>query len=243
MNLVRQFIAMAILLIAHRILFSGKKKYLYIIFVGIATLFHSMSAIFIVSLFLERKEIKFKHYIIIIALILLLGGQIGNIVDFVVTNTPLKDITNIAKYVRYFKMGGNLTISSVIVESVIYVYIYVMFNKLKEKNDEVEKEAVFFVNMQTLTLLCTIMNIHFELFFRVTLLFSIFQVISIPYFWFKNKDESLKFLKFTIKKGTTVLTILILCVMSARMIYSNIIKGADQVFTYKTIYDREREFK
>lgn len=241
MNLVRQYVAMAILLIAYRILFIDKKKYLYIIFIAIATLFHSMSAVFLISLFLENKEIKLKHCLIAIALILLIGGQIGNIVDFVVINTPLNEITNIAKYVRYFKMGGNLSISAITVEIVVYVYIYIMFEKIKKKNDMVEKEAIFFLNMQTLTLLCTIMNIHFGLFFRIALLFSMFQIISIPYFWIKNKDEQLEIFKFTIKNGATIITVFVLCIMSARMIFSNVIKGSDEVLPYKTIFEIERK--
>lgn len=242
MNLVRQFIAMAILLIGYRIiLLDNKKKYLYIIFVLIATLFHSMSAVFLLLLFTEKKEIKFKHCMIIIALILLLGGYIGHVVDFIVTNTPLNEITNIAKYVKYFKTGGDLSIAAIAVEVAVYIYIYCMFDKIKEKNSVVDKEAIFFMNMQTLALICMVMNVHFELFFRIALVFSIFQIISIPYFWFKNKNEDFSIFKFKIKSGATVFTVLILCVMSARMLYSNVLKGAEEILPYKTVFDEERK--
>ena len=237
LNLVRQYIAMVILFAGYYMLFQKKSKYLYIIMVGIATLFHSMSAVFLIVLFLEKKEIKAKYFLILIVLILAVGGYLGNIADFIVTNTPLNEITNIAKYVKYFKMGGDLTLSTIIVETAVYIYIYMMFQKLKEKN-AVEKEAIFFVNMQTMTLLCTIMNIHFNLFFRIALLFSIFQIISIPYFWFKNKDENLKIFKF--EKSVMTFTILILAVMTSRMMFSNVIKGADEVFPYVTIFYEKR---
>ena len=240
LNLVRQYIAMVVLFAGYYMLFNKKSKYLYIILVGIATLFHSMSAVFLIVLFLEKKEIKAKYFLILIAFILVLGGYLGNIADFVVTNTPLNEVTNIAKYVKYFKMGGDLSLSAIIVETAVYIYIYMMFQKLKEKNEEIEKEAIFFVNMQTMTLLCTIMNIHFNLFFRIALLFSIFQIISIPYFWFKNKGENLKIFKYTIENGVMIFTVMVLSVMSARMIFSNVIKGADEVLPYVTIFYEKR---
>lgn len=237
LNLVRQYIAMVILFAGYHLLLHNKSKYLYIIIVGIATLFHSMSAVFLIVLFLDKKEIKAKYFLILIALILVLGGYLGNIANFIVTKTPLNEITNIAKYIKYFKMGGDLSLSAIIVETAVYIYIYMMFQKLKEKN-VVEKEAIFFVNMQTMTLLCTIMNVHFNLFFRIALLFSIFQIISIPYFWLKNKDENLKI--FKIEKSVMTFTVLLLFVITSRMIFSNVIKGADGVLPYVTIFYEKR---
>lgn len=243
MNLVRQFIAMAIIFCAYRILFCGKKKYLYIIFILIATMFHSMSAVFLISLFLEKKVIKLKYLMIIILLIVLLGGYIGNVVEFVVSNTTLKEVTNIAKYVKYFKADGNLNVSTILVETIIYIYIYGMYMMAKKQNEEMGKEAIFFVNMQSLTLLFTVMNMHYQLFFRIALLFSMFQILSIPYFWNINKNNAIKINKYTIEKGTTILMAIVLFFMTARMIFSNVIKGADEVLPYRTIFQKETELK
>lgn len=243
MNLVRQFIAMAIIFCAYRILLCEKKKFLYVIFILIATMFHSMSAVFLISLFLEKRVIKLKYLIIIILLVMILGGYIGNILEFIVYNTPLKDVTNIAKYIKYFKTDGNLNISTILVESIIYLYIYIMFNMVKKENKEIEKEAIFFVNMQSMTVLSTVMSMHFGLFFRIALLFSIFQILSIPYFWNINKNSEIKIKQYTLKRGTTVLTIIVLCFMASRMIFSNVIKGADEILPYKTIFQNKSEIK
>lgn len=239
MNLVRQYIAMAIILCGYKVLLMEKKKFLYLICILIATMFHSMSAFFLIALFFDKKVIKFKWMLVLILLIVVLGGYIGDIVEFVINNTPLKNITNIQKYVKYFKTNGDLHLSTIIVEAVIYAFIYLMYKTTESQN--IDKEAKFFVNMQTITILCTVMNIHFELFFRISLLFSMFQILSIPYFWNLNKNKQYTIKKYNIKYMTTVLTVMVLCFMTTRTVFSYIIKRASEILPYKTIFQIEEK--
>ena len=113
-----------------------------------------------------------------------------------------------------------------------------MYKLGKESNKEVSKETIFFVNMQTIAVICTIMDVHFELFFRATLLFSIFQVLSIPYFWYMNRDKKIRIGKYAI--STSVLTIIIICLLTSRLIYSNVIKQIEEVVPYKTIFEIDK---
>lgn len=239
LNLVRQFISMAIIFVSYKLLINNKNKAWWIISILIATLFHSMSIVFLIAIFLDKEIINTKFLIIAIICIIFLGCFIPNIIDTVIGNTFLKNIDNINKYVKYFKTGGDLPLSNIIVELGIYIYINLMYRNAKHEKKEITKETIFFVNMQTMALLCTVMNIHYKLFFRITLLFSFFQILSIPYFYEINKKEEFKINNKQIKNGCIILTILVISLMSSRMIFSNVIKGADEVLPYKTILSRD----
>ena len=92
------------------------------------------------------------------------------------------------------------------------------------------------------------MNVHIDLFFRVSIVFSMFQLISIPYFYNISKKCEFKILKNNrllnninlINKGIVVV---ILLLMTSRMTFSNIIKRSDEILPYKTIFSDERKEK
>ena len=121
-------------------------------------------------------------------------------------------------------------------------------NALKN-GKELSKEWIFFLNMQGITLLLTIFNIHLDLFFRLASLFAIFKIISIPYFYDLNKDCTWKLFNFKININKKVLKLfgkwnLIFCTcvilaLTLKMVFSNIIKGAEEVLPYQTIFLRE----
>lgn len=237
MNIMRQYIAMAILFISYRYLFEKNKMIFWAIFLIIATLFHTMSAIFIVAILLDKKIIDYKFLIISLFFIIILGKPVINVI---LNLTSVFNITNIAKYQHYLEQKGDLPISSIVVEFVIYIYLLFIYYKCKKNHMPIEKETVFLLNVQTLSIIFTVMNIYIDLFFRIQLLFSMFQIISIPYFYFVGKEYYKKYLKIG-KLNINLNIILVSCVliiMSSRMIYSNIIKGADEILPYKTIFER-----
>lgn len=92
--------------------------------------------IFVHGGFISSLE-KPRYVIIFIILVLILGGYLENVADFIITNTPLNNMTNIAKYVKYFKMDGKLSISALTVETLFYE---------KRIDDAVKKQTDYIVH-------------------------------------------------------------------------------------------------
>ena len=250
MNLVRQFIAMSILFLSYKFLLKKDKKIYWLISVFIAALFHTMSLIFLITILLDKKVIKFKFLIVLILLTLIFS----NLLMYLIANiSSMANNVNITKYAHYVERSGDLPLSGIIVETIVYLYIYIMYINLKRNKIDIEKEAIFLVNMQSMTLIFTILNINLDLFFRIALLFSMFQILSIPYFYEKNKECEWKIFDFKrkykinqkmmkiIKKWNLIFCICLIVLLNSRMVFSNIIKGADEILPYQTIFSREEK--
>lgn len=250
MNLVRQFIAMSILFLSYKLLFKKEKKIYWLMSIFIASLFHTMSLVFLITILLDKRVINFKVLLVLILLTLLFSNII---IYFAANMSSMINNVNIAKYAHYMERSGDLPLSGIIVETIVYIYIYIMYINLKRNKIEIEKETIFFVNMQSMTLIFTIMNINLDLFFRIALLFSMFQILSIPYFYEKNKECEWKLFDFKIKyrinqsiikiikKWNWIFCVCLIVLLNSRMIFSNIIKGADEILPYQTIFSREEE--
>ena len=91
--------------------------------------------------------------------------------------------------------------------------------------------------MQSVVLVTIVLSIYYSLFFRVTVLFSMFQIISIPYFWSKFSVKSNK--KLTVQTKSTLLMVAILGLLFVRMFYTNVLKGNEEVIPYKTVFEVE----
>lgn len=246
MNIVRQFISMSIIFASYKLLFKKKTILLWGICIIVATLFHTMSIVFAIAILLDKKVIDYKILAILVILIVLFGKPI---VDSTVSLTANSTNVNIAKYARYLERTGDLPISSIMIEISIYIYIYLLYINALKNEKGIDKELMFFVNMQSVTLLFTVMNIHFDLFFRIASIFSIFKILSIPYFYHINKEcewkvfnlkrtFNNKFLK-VLQKWNLIFCICIIVGLSTKMIFSNVIKGAEEILPYKTIFSRE----
>lgn len=230
MNLVRQFVAMGIIMYAHKFLFdkSNKKKLLFILFVIIAALIHSISLIYIILLILKERKINIVLLAIMMIIVTLFGDEI---VRYGFELFRSSNISNIQKYAGYFRQKGNLSWSLLISEFVIYIFMYV-FNK-KEIKDEKKN---LYTNMQAIGLLSIIISARIELFSRLSILFFVFQIESLPYF-IKNSDEiiiKIKDKKIGIKKFFIYLIIILYLI---RLVYSVVVMGVYQVLPYKTIFD------
>lgn len=242
LNLVRQYISMAIIFSSYQLLLSDKKKdkILFAFCLLSAFLFHTVSIVFIIMVFFTNKRIKTRWVVITLLLLILLGDKIPIVITYLINIFKLNSFTNIDKYIKYIEIGGNLPFTTIFVETVIYLYLTKMYNML-EKDKEVNKKAIFFLNCQSFVMLFTIMNMHINLFFRVAIIFSIFQILSIPYFYKLNENKTFELFGIELKKGVLIATIFVLVCFSGRMIYSNIVKKADEILPYQTIFTNERK--
>ena len=237
LNLVRQYIAIAIIIFSYKYMFNNKKK--WILSIIIATLFHSVSLIFVCAILLYKKEINIKEFIIAIAMVIILGNVVLNLFFNIVATS---NYNNIQKYAAYFNKYGKINFSSLIPEILIYIYFYYISYKTKkiECTDICKFEKNLFLNLQTISILLVLMNRYSELFFRVKLLFTSFQILSIPYYYELNKRLIANKSKEGIKKiYSFAMIMIILGVLTTKTIYSNFIKGNEEILPYKTIFEVE----
>lgn len=245
MNLVRQFMAMAVIILSYKLLFNKKTIIFWLCSSVVAVLIHSMSVVILIAIVFDKKVFDYRIVLACSAIFAFFGK---NVIKFVLSLAENSNITNIAKYAHYAEQGGNLIWSSLIVEFLIYVYFIVIYNNAKKNEIKLEKEGIFFINAQATVFFAIVMNVHIDLFFRVSIVFSMFQLISIPYFYNISKKCEFKILKNNrllnninlINKGIVVV---ILLLMTSRMTFSNIIKGSDEILPYKTIFSDERKEK
>lgn len=231
LNLIRQYLGMAIMIFGYRYILDKKYIKWTICFI-LAVLIHTSCLIFIIVPFLNKKPIKLRYLVILSIFLIFLGKPI---LTFMFNFLEKFSSINIKKYRVYLlSEKGNLTLSSFLVEIFIYLYFYYIYFK----NKDIGKEGNLLLNLQFLTVIFCLMNLYNSLFYRITSSFGIFQIFSIPYFWnFYHKDKIN--VKKTVITVNTIVCIFILCVMSVKMVYSNIINGNNEILPYKTIWERE----
>jgi len=236
LNLVRQYISSSFLFLAFLIyMFDNKNKKVLInsmILIVIACFFHTAAVLFIPIIFLNNKKNSNLILIVFSIIILIFGDSIVNYLLTLFTNLKF---ANFQKYSIYVNYGGNLPLSSLIVELAIYIYFSYIYSKLDKSNKNTLKTANLFINIQWFVLLFIVSCSINELFIRLSSTLTIFQIISLPYFY--NLSLNDKKLGFIFKKAF----ILIILLFVSRLIYSVPIKGSIGVLPYKTIYDRPQD--
>lgn len=234
LNLIRQFIGIAIMFYAYRYILD--KKYIkWFICLALATMIHTSCIIFIITLFFDKKVFKIQYLVILSVLMLLFGDTLLKAVLSILGKSTNLNIKKYQAYILFAERGLNL--SSFIPELLIYLYFYAVYH---DKKDEIGKEGTYFLNLQFFATLCVLMNIFNSLFYRILVMFAIFQILSIPYFWNLCRSSSKKInLRKTVISINTLCCIFIMCILTTKMVYSHIIKGNADVLPYKTIWERD----
>ena len=225
LNLMRQYLAISVLLFSYKYLID--KKYIYFgISVIIAGSLHSIGIIFAIALLLCDREVFDLKRTIIVSLVLFIFGKFvwHYIVDLIINHTRF------AVYIGSKFDKSKLRIEDIIFNAILYLIIYYLYKQTKDKG----RTEKFFLNMQACSLFFMILASTMYLLFRFSFIFGIFNVISIPYFLKKSDLES--------KKKIAVLTILIIT-LGSYITKINIIGNTDEVKPYKTIFiEKERKF-
>ncbi len=237
MNLIRQYISIGLILAGSMFLLKDNWKY-YIIFilsVVLATTFHTSAIITIVLLVLNRKALtNWKWVIPICGLIVLLHNQI---------NACLMLILKYTNYYNYIYVPGEFSNLCALKNLLIYIvmqYIY-SYNK---KIDNVQNSDILFLNVQGLVLITFCLGACNFQFSRIAIYFSIFQIISIPYFISKLNvcdiekwiEKILKTKKVNVKCMANVITV---CFFTILLVYTNVIHNDNGVIPYKTILNKD----
>jgi len=106
----------------------------------------------------------------------------------------------------------------------------------KRKKEEENETDNFLITMQAFALLFVTLGKTSFLSIRLVYYFSIFQIISIPYF--------LKYIKeIWNEKIYKISMIVVIMVFSTTLLWTHVINKTDEVLPYKTIFNKSYEFK
>ena len=257
LNIMRQYIAVSIILFAYRFLLVKKQKIFYIIAVLLASTFHSTSLIMLGLLFLDKKMIaNIKFVLPAAAFILLLNTRLFDIIGFFIQNTRFN------VYLTGKLSVGDVSIVLIIENILLYLGMYYIYRK-NEKKNLIEKEDILFLNIEAITLLVVVLGSVHILFLRIAFYFSIFQVLSLPYFIeklqvgeliedlkniSKNKIGLTKIkakLKIDLTKIESkvkiIITVVVICMFTFHFVRTYIIKDTNEVTPYRSVFAKDIE--
>lgn len=156
---------------------------------------------------------------------------------------PILQNTRFKTYLDSKHLYGELSILQIVENLIIYLWMnYIYYSQKDCQND---KEKILFLNVQGLALLFTIAGVIHYQFMRISVYFSVFQILSVPYYLkimqFENITAKInnKFKK-NLKSNTTKIVVYICFILafSGLFTYTNILHNDNDVLPYKTIFSR-----
>ena len=126
--------------------------------------------------------------------------------------------------------------------------MYFIYRSKKKNGEELERQAVLFLNIQGLAFLVTVAGACHMHFARIALYFVVFQILSIPYYLelmpLKRINEKINDqLKKDVKEKTIkqIVTVLLVIGFLGMFGYTNILNNDNGVLPYKTIITNKIE--
>ena len=241
LNIIRQYISVAFILLGYQFLMNENKKKAYIGFVICAILaffMHSSSIICFIIILLTKKNIMDARWVIPLSILILILNK-----NIMVILTPIIKNTRFNVYLTGKFTTGELSILQIVENLIIYLAMYFSYYFEKKQGKELDKQGITLLNIQGLALLLTVSGVIHTLFIRMAIYFVAFQIISIPYFFsilqFNTiTDKINKKFKKNLKTKTVEIIIYsgIVLGFSAMFIYTNILNNDNEVLPYKTIF-------
>lgn len=248
LNLVRQYISAALIMLGYQFFTSDNKKKAYIGFIIcaiLAFLMHSSSIICFAILFFNRKNLVSVKWVIPVSILILILNQ--NIMKIF---TPIIENTRFNVYLIGKFAGGELSLLTIIENFAVYIFMYLIYYYNKKNGKQLEKEGITYLNIQGMALLCTVAGVIHMQFLRIAIYFSIFQILSIPYYLenvpydriadlIENKFKK----KISVKNVKTIIYCLIVISFIAIFIYTNVLNNDNGVVPYQTIFSKGFKIK
>ncbi len=218
LNMIRQYMAFAIIINNYYLIFE--KKYLkFSLSVFISSLFHSSAWIYLILIFLNKKEVLTFKIVLFFSIIIIIFKKL--LLSFFIK------ILSFSKFSVYFDTSFNISklrLTLLVSNIFIYLVMYYLYRK-KVLNSVSTNEDTFFMNIQAIGLLFCVSGIITYLSFRIAILFFAFQILSI--------SNLLNNFHKNLKRNITLLLIfmLILCIH-----HTNIKNNDEGVLPYQTIF-------
>lgn len=248
LNLVRQYISAALIMLGYQFFTSDNKKKIYTGFVIcaiLAFLMHSSSIICFAILLFNRKNLVSVKWVIPVGILILILNQ--NIMKIF---TPIIENTRFNVYLIGKFAGGELSLLTIIENFAVYIFMYLIYYYNKRNGKILEKEGITYLNIQGLALLCTVAGVIHMQFLRIAIYFSIFQILSIPYYLENMPYERIADLiennfkkKIPLKNVKTIVYSLIIISFIAIFIYTNVLNNDNGVVPYQTIFSKGFKIK
>ena len=222
MCVMRQAIAISIILIGY-IAFLKKGKYVkFAIIVFFASLFHQSALIMLIAIPLYNMKFKNKYYFMAIII---------SAVIYVMANTAFSICTKLFPTYIYY-LGGQFFTSNYFASllnacvSIIFFTVGVYYGKFNKRDKDIDS---FYAFMIMLAVIFYVATIKISIFSRITTYFNIFNIIWIPKFISNiNKKED----------RTIILFILIICLFMYWFIISMYRPEWYGVIPYKTFFTK-----
>lgn len=244
LNIIRQYIAFALILLGYQFLMSENKKKAYIGFIIcaiLAFLMHSSSIICFIILILTNKKIMDAKWVIPLSILILILNK-----NIMVILTPIIENTRFNVYLTGKFTTGELSILQITENLIIYLGMYFIYHFENKQSKKMDKQGITLLNIQGVALLLTVSGVIHTLFIRMAVYFVAFQIISIPYFLsILQFDKITNVINEKFKKNLknkTIEVIVYSCIVlgfSAMFIYTNILNNDNEVLPYKTIFSIE----
>lgn len=223
-NGVRQSIAMGIFIFALQYI-SKEEPLKYFFYILIAAGFHKMALIYIPIYFIKKIRLSFKSVIIIIIITGSFSTLVRNIIYVIASKIPIFNVY-VVRYLESSRFASYTESSSS--HTFINLAFLILFIVIARNYDKSRIKSNLWINFQFLALLFALLASVLPLANRISRLFAIVQLISIPSMTKLIKDKKLKII---INTGI----IACFCLYSFVTFY---ILGYHDVFPYKTIFNR-----
>lgn len=239
LNLVRQYVSIAIILFSSHFLLKNNWKYyiLFILSVILATSIHTSAFVAIVIVILGKFTfVNWKWILPVSTAILIFNGQIMNVII---------KIIELTEYAHYKEIAGEISYLNIIKNIFLFIAMQYVYNQSKKQN-KLEIADKFYLNIQGLTLLVVCLGACNFQFSRIAIYFYIFQIMSIPHFIDKLSVEPFEniikklFKKETLKiKLKSLVYIGVVLLFGVNLFYTNILNNDNEVIPYKTILNKD----
>ena len=212
--------AMAMLLAGYRLIID--KKYVkWVVVCLVASMIHTTAIIGVGLIVLnEMKEISI-YKIVGVSFLAIVGNRFFRIIL-----VKILSFTRFAVYVNSLYDVSKISITLILQNIIIYMYMYYSF-KIRTDKKYYEEDKLL-LNIQSATLLLVVLGSIISLFDRMVLYFQIFQLISIPNFISASKK----------KENAVVITFLIFTVYGFLFWRNFLVENQNEILPYITIFNR-----
>lgn len=243
LNLVRQYLSVALVMLGFQFFTADNKKKKYIGFIIcaiLAFLMHSSSIICFAILLFDKKNLVNVKWIIPVSTFILIFNQ-----EIMKIFTPIIENTRFNVYLIGKFAGGEFSLLTMIENFAVFIFMYLIYYYNKKNGRIFKKEGIIYLNIQGVALLCTVAGVIHMQFLRIAIYFSVFQILAIPYYLENVPYKKIADLiekkfkkKIQMKNVKNIVYNLIVISFIAIFIYKNVLNNDNGVVPYQIIFSK-----
>lgn len=217
LNVIRQFLGMAICIYAFKFIYQ-RKMIKYLFYVLMASTIHAVCIIFVATYFFANIRLNVKRILCIFIVFILSIPCYEQFLNIVLKGTKYY------KLLTTFPVAGNLYSCYMIVSNLIFLYI--IYHKFSENVFSLKNRL--FLNMQVCTVAFSLLLPVIPQIERILWMFAFPQFISVPTALCGIRNKRYRYL----------ITMILFLVMAAFFYLNIVIYKNHQVWPYKSILER-----